>query len=751
MRIAIVTGIYPPDIGGPATHAADLRAELTERGHRVTVVTLWDGAVVSIRPDLVRFPRGERVPLRMARIAGWIWRNAPRFDVIYATGLHTEAVLGARLAGRPSIVRIVGDPVWERGVRLGLTEEGYEGFESQGRPRDIRLRALAFLRDRSLRASSVVVAPSASLETSIERWLDGPADVSIVRNGVRTFTREPRKKASAGSLKVVFVGRLIALKRVENLLEAVSLTEGASIQIIGSGPLRGALEDEAGRLGLPHDRAAFLGDLDHEQVLSAIRSADVLALASDIEGLPHVLIEALAAGTPVISPAVGGVAEVVQDQVSGLLLADASVPTLVAAITRLRDDPGLQSRLSTGAAEAGEGWSFSRTADAVEAAAGKATRGKPRVVFLGKTITPRSGEAKARYAAIVRHLDPVVVGVGRIGVWAVGRTRVVSFPDLRPGPVGGALFYPLAPLAAVMRSLRRGGSAIVCQSPYEGAGAIALSRLVPRTWRPAVVIEVHGDWRTATRLYGSDARGALAPFADRIAAWAVRRADAVRAINGWTSGLARDAGFDGPIDVYTAFGDIDLYLETEPIAATTKPKVLFVGVLEPYKSVDVLLEAWRSVVERVPGARLSIVGEGSHRERLVRQAELAGLGDSVRFLGSVTRERVRELLDDAALLVLPSRSEGMGRVILEAFARARPVVASAVGGIPELVRDGINGALVSPEDPAELAKALVAMLADPETAAAMGRAGREQVEGRDRSRDFEEGIARLAAWAATRS
>jgi hypothetical protein len=98
VRIAIVTGIHPPDIGGPATHAADLQKVLTSRGHRVTVVRLWDGSLVSVRPELVRFPRGGSLIRRMARVTRWIAMNARRFGVIYAAGLHTEAVLGARLA-----------------------------------------------------------------------------------------------------------------------------------------------------------------------------------------------------------------------------------------------------------------------------------------------------------------------------------------------------------------------------------------------------------------------------------------------------------------------------------------------------------------------------------------------------------------------------------------------------------------------------------------------------------------------------
>src|SRR3954462_15026863 len=100
-RLLIVSGIYPPDVGGPATHAKDLFDELTERGHVVRVVSLWDGRTLDARGPVARFPRRWSPLRRSIAVAGWIARYAGRFDAIYATGLHTEAVIGGRIAGVP--------------------------------------------------------------------------------------------------------------------------------------------------------------------------------------------------------------------------------------------------------------------------------------------------------------------------------------------------------------------------------------------------------------------------------------------------------------------------------------------------------------------------------------------------------------------------------------------------------------------------------------------------------------------------
>ena len=129
MRVVIVTGIFPPDIGGPATHASDLRDALLERGHQVVVLTLGEAADVTREPGLVRWPRSWPWPRRHAAVVRWIVANRRRIDAIYATGMHPAAVAGARLAGLPSVVKIVGDPVWERGRRQGLTEAEFEAFQ----------------------------------------------------------------------------------------------------------------------------------------------------------------------------------------------------------------------------------------------------------------------------------------------------------------------------------------------------------------------------------------------------------------------------------------------------------------------------------------------------------------------------------------------------------------------------------------------------------------------------------------------
>jgi glycosyltransferase involved in cell wall biosynthesis len=247
--------------------------------------------------------------------------------------------------------------------------------------------------------------------------------------------------------------------------------------------------------------------------------------------------------------------------------------------------------------------------------------------------------------------------------------------------------------------------------------------LVARRGEP-VILEIHGDWRTATRLYGSGTRQLLAPLTDRLALEAVRRVDAVRTISSYTTELVRAAGVE-PAATFPAYMDLDPFLgPVAPLPA--QPAPLFVGVLERYKDVDALADAWRLAAMRLPGLTLRIVGTGSRADVVER---LSGdLPGRVEWTRSVPNHEIPALLDAATVLVLPSRSEGLGRIVVEALCRGRPVVATRVGGITDLVRDGENGLLVEPRVPAALADALVRVLTDSELAERLAAAARPSVE-----------------------
>jgi len=156
------------------------------------------------------------------------------------------------------------------------------------------------------------------------------------------------------------------------------------------------------------------------------------------------------------------------------------------------------------------------------------------------------------------------------------------------------------------------------------------------------------------------------------------------------------------------------------------PVIAMVGRAVPQKGIDVLLEAFPRVLVAYPAARLVIVGDGPQRPALERRARRLGLGEAVLFTGWV--DRAANLLSACEVVVIPSRWEGFGMVALEAMAAGRPIVASRVDALEEVVVDGETGVLVPAGEPHALADAVGALLSDPERAAALGRAGRRRLE-----------------------
>ncbi len=348
---------------------------------------------------------------------------------------------------------------------------------------------------------------------------------------------------------------------------------------------------------------------------------------------------------------------------------------------------------------------------------------KKRLLMVGRSrySLPLSPSLDQKFAALAAELDVRVLASSGGGTGTDPRFRLVR--PVRPRALDGAAFYALLPFrtARELRAFRP--DAVLAQGAQEAAFAILGRKLARVPTR--VIADIHGDPAAPTRLYGSSGRRALAPLADALARYGLRHSDGVRTISAYTSGVVRRAGVE-PTAEFAAFMDLEPFVETPPTPVPEPPVALFVGVLERYKAVDVLAEAWRRVAERVPEATLRIVGRGTLRD--VPEALVRDLPAQTRWDESLSTREVARALDEATLLVLPSRSEGLGRVVVEAFCRGRGVVGSRVGGIPDIVEDGVSGVLVQPEDANALAEALVRVLSDRAYAERLGAAAHEVVQ-----------------------
>ena len=252
--------------------------------------------------------------------------------------------------------------------------------------------------------------------------------------------------------------------------------------------------------------------------------------------------------------------------------------------------------------------------------------------------------------------------------------------------------------------------------------AIALGEVGHR--RPYVVSTVH-----SSRIRSDEDRQELRDLTTRM--------DQLIAVSKMIEHKLEDEGRTGaPIRLIYNGVDLSRYDDQEacctlPDEYGMEPGSKIVGVvarLEPEKGHPTLLEAWPLVLRSVPDAYLLIVGEGSRRGALEAQARELRIAHRVVFTGR--RDDVPAVTAALDVAVLPSYREAQGLSILEAMALSRPVVASNVGGIPEMITDGVTGLLVPPHDPAALAAGIVRLLVDHPLADTLGRAGHDLVHDR---------------------
>ncbi len=345
LRILIVTGIFPPDIGGPASYVSTIAARLAARGHRITVLTLSDQPEYgdeALDFQVARISRQWFKPLRWLITLTSTIRLGRQADVVFVNGLAMEAAFANLLLRKPMAQKVVGDLAWEQARNRGWTKDELETFQTERY--GVRLEALKLLRTWWTRRAHRVIVPSRYLARVVHGWGVAEKEISVIYNASESGNgTAPVAVPLEGTMKLVTVGRLVSWKRVDAVIEAVAQSVGTGLIIVGDGPEREPLEKLARHLGIA-ERVHFAGPRSRTEVLGLMAACDVFVLNSTYEGLPHVVLEAMSLGLPVVATAVGGTPEVVESERNGLLI-QPDQSALVQTLKRLQDDPKLRRKL----------------------------------------------------------------------------------------------------------------------------------------------------------------------------------------------------------------------------------------------------------------------------------------------------------------------------------------------------------------------------------------------------------------------
>lgn len=351
-----MSGIWPPDVGGPASHGPQLARFLAERGHGVT-------ALVSAAQPLsdpafgLRVTRRDRpLPVRMAAGAVALAGAVRQVDVVYATGIYHRVAAACRIAGAPLVVKLVNDPAYERARNWARTAVTLEAFQRDA-PSDPVISALRAARDRALHCADALVVPSEYLARIVRGWGLRPP-VNVIPNPAVVAARPRRREQLRRELAMdgptaVFAGRLVRQKNLPMAIDAMRDVRGLKLAIVGDGPERPALLRAIAAAGV-EDRVSVLPPVSQPRAGDWMRAADATLLPSDWENFPHAVVESLAQGTPVIATAVGGVAEIVEHGRTGWLVPPGDREALRGALQRLVDDPQTRAALRPRALVASE-------------------------------------------------------------------------------------------------------------------------------------------------------------------------------------------------------------------------------------------------------------------------------------------------------------------------------------------------------------------------------------------------------------
>jgi glycosyltransferase involved in cell wall biosynthesis len=288
-----------------------------------------------------------------------------------------------------------------------------------------------------------------------------------------------------------------------------------------------------------------------------------------------------------------------------------------------------------------------------------------------------------------------------------------------------------APQAAIIAPILAARSDVVHVHLGEDLAVLPIGAAAARLHRLPLVLTIHTSLRHTLAV--SDLRSALLKtIGGLIERWGEHSAEAVSVITSRLHRLLLSDGVDeNRVHLIPPGVDPSLFEGPfeDPFAGIRRPRVLFVGRLAPQKGVSTLVEA--AGLLKDPSAQVLLVGDGPERKALERDAERLGVGDRLHFVGFFAHERLPAVFAHADLLVLPSLYEELGTVLLEAMQAALPIVASRTGGIPDVIEDGVNGILVPPGEPEELAHAINRLLADRDLARRLSEGAQERAKDYD--------------------
>lgn len=364
-RILVATGLYPPDIGGPATYTKMLEDELPQRGYELDVYAFGE---VRHLPKIVRHMVYAVRLIKRARDA----------DVIYAldpVSVGLPALVAKWLTGKPLLLRLGGDYAWEQGQqRFGVTDLLDEFITKRSSYR-LPVRMLCWLQSYVARRAKSVNVQSEYMKGIISSWGVDPERIEVIPSALHPVVLSDKRESLRSAFEydgivLSTACRLVPWKGIDlliGLLPDLQKRFGqVSLVVIGDGSERANLERLANDVGVS-DSVRFTGRQPKNAMGAAIYASDLFVYNTAYEGLSHQLLEVMDLGVPIVTTMVGGNLELIKDGVSGLLVIHNDRPAFLAAIVRLLENESLRAQLTQHARAHTKGYSEAATVEKISA------------------------------------------------------------------------------------------------------------------------------------------------------------------------------------------------------------------------------------------------------------------------------------------------------------------------------------------------------------------------------------------------
>ena len=316
----MTVGIFPPDIGGPATFVPKIAKYFQdELNYEIEILTLSDNKNSNINDNfsVKRIDRNLPIIYRWLKTIFTIYKLGKNKDLIFVNGLGTETTIANIFLKKKIIRKIVGDPVWERTYSKAKISESFDEFQVKNYGFSISLQKK--VRSFSIKKSDIVVTPSKHLKNFILN-LGFKNKIEIINNGV-FIPEENTNIFTNDQINITVVSRLVSHKNIKKIIRAISDLNDPLIylNIIGDGPELNQLQ----KISLESnnkDNIIFHGKLNRDDINHIFLKSDIYIQASNYEGLPHSLLEAMSYGIPVLCTPVGECKEILGNEDRGYIL-----------------------------------------------------------------------------------------------------------------------------------------------------------------------------------------------------------------------------------------------------------------------------------------------------------------------------------------------------------------------------------------------------------------------------------------------